>query len=210
MPWPSKITITFATFQRGAEFVVHHDSQYYGAYNKLLYTLFPADSDFIVSPNYIPSNIDSGPDLIIVSFEVTLRQHPVLILEVKPPQHLSFNSTRETADRQIRRRLVDLAGVSTRCGLPSHLFLTTIFFPPERAPLPILYGISAVGTRLCFYEFEKASRRTTPRFIPSDPEFATDVAPLKRWDCDVLEADGEQRLRVLATHITEACEHLQA
>ncbi|KAH9954090.1 hypothetical protein BC827DRAFT_1348802 [Russula dissimulans] len=178
MPWPSKITRAFATFERGAEFIVH-GNQYHGPYNKVLNTLFPADSDFIVSPNYLPGNIDAGT-AFIVSFEVTLRRHPVFMLEIKPPQHLSLRSTQETADKQIRRRLVDLS---------------------ELTPLPILYGISAVGTRLCFHEFEKASRRTTPRFIPRDPEFATDVAPLGRWDCDVLEADGEQRLRALATHI---------
>jgi len=187
MPWPSKITRAFATVEGGADIVVH-ENQYYGPYNKLLYTLFPPDSDFNVSPNYLRGNFDGIADFI-ASFEVTFREHPVLILQVKPPQHLSFNSTRKKADRQIRDRLVDLA---------------------EHTPLPILYGISAVGTRLCFYEFEKASRRMTPRFIPSDIETATDVAPVERWDCDVLEADGEQRLRALATHIIEACEHLQA
>src|SRR5258707_6498970 len=115
MPWPSKITRAFATVEGGADIVVH-ENQYYGPYNKLLYTLFPADSDFIVSPNYIPGNNDNGADFI-VSFEITLRQHPVLILGVKLPQHLSLNSTRDAADRQIRRRLVDLSGVWRRCRL---------------------------------------------------------------------------------------------
>jgi hypothetical protein len=49
----------------------------------------------------------------------------------------------------------------------------------------------------------------TPRRIPSDSEFTTDVAPPERWDYDVLEADGEQWLRALAAQITEACECLQ-
>ncbi|PCH35861.1 hypothetical protein WOLCODRAFT_156555 [Wolfiporia cocos MD-104 SS10] len=112
MPWPSKITRAFTT----VEDIVVHENQYYGSYNKLLYTLFPADSDFIVLPNYIPGNMDGGADFI-VSFEITLHQHPVLVLEVKPPQHLSLISTREAADRQIRRRLVDL---SERALLPVH------------------------------------------------------------------------------------------
>ncbi|KAN0123814.1 hypothetical protein V8E52_002304 [Russula decolorans] len=192
MPWPSKITRAFSTVEGGADIVIH-DNRFYGPYNKLLYTLFPADSDFIVSPNYIPGNNDGGADFII-SFEINLRRRPVFIIDVKPPQHLSFNSTREAADRQIRRRLVDLS---------------------ELAPLPVLYGISAIGTKLCFYEFAKVPRRLTPRRltpqrIPSDPEFTTDVAPRERWDCDVLEANGEQRLRALTAQITEACERLQA
>ncbi|KZT03151.1 uncharacterized protein LAESUDRAFT_660259 [Laetiporus sulphureus 93-53] len=187
MPWPSKITRAFATVEEEAGVIVY-ENQYYGPYNKLLCTLFPPDSDFIVSPNYLPGNVD-GAAGVIISFEITLRQHPVLVLEVKPPQHLSLDSTREAADRQVRRRLVDLSG---------------------RALLPVLYGISAMGTKLCFYEFETAPRRMTPRRIPSDPELTTDVAPKEQWDCDVLEADGEQRLRALARQITEACERLQA
>ncbi|KAH9957035.1 hypothetical protein BC827DRAFT_1228390 [Russula dissimulans] len=189
MPLSPEITRAFAAVERGGG-PITHENQYYGPYNKLLNTLFPLDNDFIVSPNYLPVDMEGAADFI-VTFEVTLHQYPVLVIEIKPPQHLSFCSTREKADRQIRNRLVDLWKV-------------------WHTPLPILYGISAVGTRLCFYEFEKASRRTTPRFIPSDPEFATDVAPQERWDCDVLEADGEQRLRALATHIIEACERLQA
>lgn len=49
----------------------------------------------------------------------------------------------------------------------------------------------------------------TPRRIPSDPEFTTDVAPQEQWDCDVLEDGGEQRLRALTTQVMEACERLQ-
>ncbi|KAI0029630.1 hypothetical protein K488DRAFT_55995, partial [Vararia minispora EC-137] len=116
-------------------------------------------------------------------------QYPVLVLEIKPPHHLLLISTREVADRLIRRRLVDLS----ECSL-----------------LPVLYGISAMGTKLCFYELEKASRRMSPRRIFSDPRLITDVAPKVRWDCNVLEASGEQRLRILATWLTEACERLQA
>jgi hypothetical protein len=214
MPWPSKITRAFSTVEGGADIVIH-DNRFYGPYNKLLYTLFPADSDFIVSPNYIPGNNDGGADFII-SFEINLRRRPVFIIDVKPPQHLSFNSTREAADRQIRRRLVDLSGVCSGvvadCAL---MHLPADSLPSELAPLPVLYGISAIGTKLCFYEFAKVPRRLTPRRltpqrIPSDPEFTTDVAPRERWDCDVLEANGEQRLRALTAQITEACERLQA
>ncbi|KAF9503564.1 hypothetical protein BS47DRAFT_789130 [Hydnum rufescens UP504] len=189
MPWPSKITRAFATVEGGTDIFVH-ENRYYGPYNKLLNTLFPPDSDFIVSPNYIPANIDNDTNFIL-SFEITLRHCTVLILEVKPPQHLLFYSVREAADEQIRRRLVDLSDLS------------------GRAPLPVLYGISAMGTKLCFYELEKAPRRLTPQRIPRDREFTNDVAPQERWDCDVLEANGEQRLRALATQITEACERLQ-
>ena len=68
-----------------------------------------------------------------------------------------------------------------------------------------------MGTKLSFYELERAPRIMTPRGtgILSDPEFTVNIGPREWWDCDVLEADGEQRLRALVTHITEACKHLQ-
>ena len=81
--------------------------------------------------------------------------------------------------------------------------------PSGRAHLPVLYGVSAMGTKLCFYEFEKATGRMTPQSIPSNPGSTMDVAPQEQWDCDVLDAVGEQRLRALATQITRACEHVQ-
>lgn len=186
MPWPSKITRAFATVEQEGDVPVL-ENQYYGPYNKLLYTLFPADTDFIVSPNFLLGNVDGGSDFI-VSFEITLRQHPVLILQVKPPQHLAYPSLREAADRHVRRRLFDVSG---------------------RAILPVLYGISAIGTKLCFYEYETVQRRISPRRISNDPDLITDVAPKEQWDCDVLEADGEQRLRALVERIVEACERLQ-
>ena len=83
---------------------------------------------------------------------------------------MSFNSTREAADRQIRRSLVDFSSVWRRCRLRSHDDLTADFLPSERAPLPVLYDISAIGTKLCFYEFGKALSRVTPQRIPTDPD----------------------------------------
>ena len=205
MPWPSKITGAFATVKRGADLICY-ENYYYAPYNKLLYTLFPPDSDFLILPNYLPGGRDDG-DKFIVSFEINFRQHPVLILQVKPSQCLSYPSTRGTADKQVRYRLVDLLG-GWRCCRMCSRDLTADFLPSESAPLPVLYGISAIGTKLCFYELEKAPRRITPRRPPNNLDFTTNVAPQERWDCDVLEANGEQRLRALATQITEACEHL--
>ena len=57
-------------------------------YNNLLCVLFPASSR--------PTIIDGGADFIIISFEITLRPHPVLILEVEasPAPVAQFNTGR--------------------------------------------------------------------------------------------------------------------
>jgi hypothetical protein len=104
MPWPSKISRAFATETSVLE------NQYYGPYNKLLHTLFPVDTDFMVSPNYLPANVD-GTSNFFISFKITLWQCTVLILQVKPPWHLDYCSSQKAADRQIHCHLVDLSGV---------------------------------------------------------------------------------------------------
>ena len=123
MPWPSEITRAFATVGGLADIVIR-GKDYHGPYNKLLSTLFPPDSDFIVSPTYIPHDIDPDADPKLFSFEVMLHEHPVLVLEIKPPQHLSFDSTRGTADMEIRRHLVDCSSVCR------HLACALIMLPP--------------------------------------------------------------------------------
>jgi hypothetical protein len=111
MPWSSKITRAFSTGEEGPDIVVHKNLPY-GAYNQLLYTLFPVDSDFIVSPDFTPGHIGVSADFII-SFQVTLHPGwlPVLILDARPSQDWWFHSRREAADRQISQHLVDLSGV---------------------------------------------------------------------------------------------------
>jgi hypothetical protein len=94
-------------------------------------------------------------------------------------------SAREEADLQIRRRLRDLVGI---------------------CPLSELHAISAIGTK-CFYTAE-AGRAITPPRIVADDQLATDTAPLERWDCDVLEAEGVARLKALVHEIYQACAQL--
>ena len=91
------------------------------------------------------------------------------------------------------------------------LYELTIDSLPLEYASPVLYGISAMGTKLCFYEFKWALKHMSPHCIPSNPdsEFIIDTMPAKWWDCDVLEAGGEQRLQALVTQIMEACAHLQ-
>jgi hypothetical protein len=105
MPWPSKLLASFAKVPD-----VPSEAEFRGPYNKLLYTLFPVESDFTVVPRYLLGPRESAD--FVVMFEVLLVDRPVLILELKPPGHLRYPSTREAADLQIRSRIKDLAGRS--------------------------------------------------------------------------------------------------
>lgn len=102
MPWPPKVQAGFTKLP-----TIPSEADFHGPYNKLLYTLFPADSDFTVVPHYLPGSRESAD--FIVMFEVLLEDKPVLVLELKAPARLQYPSTREDADLQIRTRLRDLA-----------------------------------------------------------------------------------------------------
>ena len=105
MPWSSKVLAGFAKVPDAPS-----EADFHGPYNKLLYTLFPAESDFTVVPQYLPGSRESAD--FIVMFEVLLVDKPVLILELKSPGQLRYPSTREAADLQVRSRMRDLAGQS--------------------------------------------------------------------------------------------------
>jgi hypothetical protein len=103
MPWPTLVARQFEKVPSNPS-----EADFHGPYNRLLYTLFPADTLFTVVPQYMPKNARESTDYIVM-FEVLLEDKPVFILGLKPPQHLRWASTREAADVQIRSRIRDIA-----------------------------------------------------------------------------------------------------
>ena len=102
MPWPPRVLSQFAKAPNAPL-----EPAFHGPYNKLLCHLFPVDTEFTVVPQYLPGSRESGDFTIM--FEVLFEDKPVFVLELKQPGNLRWDSTRETADRQIRSRLRDLA-----------------------------------------------------------------------------------------------------
>ncbi|KIJ47999.1 hypothetical protein M422DRAFT_163242 [Sphaerobolus stellatus SS14] len=163
--WPYKIIRQFNTVPRNPS-----ESDYDGPYNKLLYTLFPPDSDFVVAPQFLPDSRNSAD--FFVMFEILLVNRPVLILEFRPPSHRNFLSKRRAADEQIRSRMTDLVG--------------------KNLPLETLYAVSALGTKLCFYSLDTTDNNAeiVPAAIPRRPTRMNDTATEDRWDYDILEPVG--------------------
>ncbi|KAI6118732.1 hypothetical protein EDD16DRAFT_1831821 [Pisolithus croceorrhizus] len=158
-------------------------ADFHGPYNKLLYTLFPADTSFTVVPQYLPESRDSAD--FIDMFAVTLDNKTVFMLHLMRPKDIVFPSRREVADRQMRELVADVID----------------------CPLPTLHAVSAMGTKLCFYS-QPQDGLLTPRFILPDLELLVDVAPKARWDCDILEDDGAQRLQAVVEEIKQGCANL--
>ncbi|KAH8997036.1 hypothetical protein EDB86DRAFT_968252 [Lactarius hatsudake] len=110
---------------------------------------------------------------------------PVLFLETKESRRITLRSARKEVDNQMRIRMRDLA---------------------PACPLEILNGVSAFGTQLSFYTYDKQTRMIIPARI--SPHMETDAAPLDRWDCDLLEDEGAQRFQNLVAEIKIKCDQL--
>lgn len=178
MPWPAPVIRAFQTTS-----VNSSEEEFSGPYNKVLHALFPPDTgDFIVVPRSLePTSPQScGP---VFFFEVFLGTRPIFILELNAPNDLMYESSRQAADEEIRARL---GGLASRC------------------PIQTLHAVSAMGTRLRFYSLDT----TNVAGIPQHPTGVTDTAPKETWDCDVLDANGEARLRAVLDAIKEACENV--
>ncbi|KIL56941.1 hypothetical protein M378DRAFT_423730 [Amanita muscaria Koide BX008] len=122
---------------------------------------------------------------IVAVLVVEVDRHPVFFMDVKPPISFLYDSKREEADEQMRRRFRDLR---------------------QLLAIPVLYGISAFGTRLSFYEYDPATHVLQPeQVLRSHPSILADVAPITRWDCDVLQQEGANRLRKVVNQVKEMC-----
>jgi hypothetical protein len=100
--WQNKIVRQFQSIPANPDV-----SEFLGPYNKLLYTLFLADSDYMVVPRYLVPTTPLAVDLI-VTFEILFVDKPVFILELKAPADMKLVSTRRLADLQIGERMADL------------------------------------------------------------------------------------------------------
>jgi hypothetical protein len=71
--------------------------------------------------------------------------------------------------------------------------------------IPHLYGISAFGTRLAFYEYDKTKLTLTPEQIHAHGSLLTDAAPANRWDCDILQPQGVKKFKDVVEKVKEMC-----
>ena len=95
-------------------------------------------------------------------------------LEAKAAGHIRNDSSRTDADQQMRQRVYALR---------------------NDIEIPILYGVSAIGTKLCFYKYTKDTQELEPAPIPDNATRMVDLAPRDRWNFDVLTPEGERKFR---------------
>ncbi|KAF8066880.1 hypothetical protein FPV67DRAFT_1417512 [Lyophyllum atratum] len=180
MPWPPALVQQFDLVDPGTP----DEREYYAPYNTLLQLLFPIEQNFLVSPEPKgPVFPDTREDATI--FVVKADGHPVFCLEVKPFRDIYEVGTRGAADREMRERFQRLVGD-----------LIT----------PKLYGLSAMGPLFAVYEYTAATSAVEPKAIPPHPRLVNDIAPVDRWENDLMEDAGEVKMRKVVQAVKAMCQ----
>ncbi|KAF9043566.1 hypothetical protein BDZ89DRAFT_980572 [Hymenopellis radicata] len=174
--WPAELSAVFAAARKGFPFESNRfeSSRYYAPYNKLLSWMFPS-WDFLVLPHAV-TGTDAGDSVDYIALLVISRGKPVMLLEVKDDSYNAHPHDRRRADGQMRRLFNDML---------------------ERCPLPILYGISALGTSLCVYKGNTATFEMEPpedlllrKFDMSPPHYMEN-----QWSVELLSQEGFKEVK---------------
>ncbi|KAF8075140.1 hypothetical protein FPV67DRAFT_617246 [Lyophyllum atratum] len=184
MPWPPYIRNVFNVITSSGDEI--EESRYYGAYNNLLGELFPPSDHFVVVIPYSDHPSYAHPNDFATPFIVRRHGYPVFFIEIRPAGHLENSARLADADEQMRKEIDDL---STELNIPT------------------LYGVSAIGTRLCIYRYESGKGVVTPEPIEKESREADARGLASRWDVDVLTSEAETRLRDATNHVEAMCEH---
>ena len=183
MPWAGYILRQFEAAPPRGEY---DESRYYGPYNTLLGELFPKEEGYMVVPRYKrPTDIRSVE--VDTVFLVQQGESPVFFVEMKAADHIHSRACRAAAHKQMWERVVELC---------------------EAVEIPILYGVSAIGTKLCFYKYTKDTQAVEPSRGANSDEFLVDIAPKDRWDVDLLTAEGERQVRDIVGEVKRMCKQI--
>jgi len=180
-PWPEFILHSFsiANATNGSSF----EMPFNGPWNRLLATVFPPDTVFEVTPQYIPPLASEEP-IDFIALVIYVETSPVLIVDIRPLNLLPNYSNLEEADTQMRRWFRDCAN-----GLRT----------------PILHGVSAFGTKMAFYKYQQNTRRVEPARITRRQNVLNDTASCDLWSYDILQKEGANKFCAIVGEIKDLC-----
>ena len=181
--WPGIIA---EAFQLALPDGRHDESRFYGPYNLLLNHMFPIDEGYMIVPRYKRREHSRSIDFEVI-FIVSHHEHPIFFVGAKPSGHIDNILPRRSADEQMRKRFLDLLG---------------------RLEVPILYGVSALGSKVCYYTYDEGSRRVSPKVIKNEQKLVIDTAPADRWSLDIMTPDRGKKLREVLNHVKAVCAQL--
>lgn len=122
------------------------------------------------------------------SLRGTLSSFPMLLM-VREERDIAHGAIRKYADTHMRRLFNDML---------------------EICPLPILYGISAFGTKLCVYKGDTATFDIEPPKDLSAAEFSIPRGYLEnQWSVELLSQEGFEEMKSIAICVQQACSDWQ-
>ena len=160
-------------------------SRYYGPYDRLFnYAVVEGSFSFFLAPQTAPDETSARDAVDIVIFLVVLNQEhkPVLFVEIKDDRWANERDKRQRADNQMRQRYDQM--------LPN-------------CPIPLLYGLSLLGTSLRVYCGNKVTGEVTPHFV-GRPNLDRILPPdflEGQWDLDILSPDGLKKMQEIVAYI---------
>jgi hypothetical protein len=164
------------------------EKEYYPAYNILLTRVFTFDEGFVVAPVTEPLESKMSIDFTVgYQYIVEENNKPIFFVEVKAAHLLTSKATRKNADRQMRERF-------------EYLF--------DQCPIDVLYGVSAFGAHICVYYATKQEGVIHPIIIEDHANLIVDAAPIDRWDIDIFDVNGRNRLNEIFALIKDMCANL--
>ncbi|KAF5390840.1 hypothetical protein D9757_004529 [Collybiopsis confluens] len=172
MTWPSQIASRFKIVNPNTT----DESEYFGPYNSLLHHLFPYLDGYQVNPQYkgpASAPISHPTTFVVTRFREKGEETPLLFIDVQARYVGRYPTTRSAVDAQMRNRFRMLGSL---------------------VEIPCLYGISAIGTRICIYKYSKEKNRLEPRPTPPSDDITT--------------PEGEAAIRLLAEDVKEMSDAL--
>lgn len=153
---------------------------YYGSWNSVFNLSFDIREGYEIIP---PGSRHRGEEDM---FTVTKNRATIFFVSVKTPKVIYNISKRAETDEQMRNRLTELYEIT-----PSDL-----------------HGVSAFGSRVCFYCLDEEKNKIDPVYSPEpSKEYTVDVAPAGRWDLDILTDEGFAKFMEVVQATKESSAH---
>lgn len=185
MTWSAVVLDAFHTLKP-----TDPETHWHTPWHAILDTLFTLEDGFINTLQFQDSpHFDDLEDTDISSSSSTIyvvttpSQLPVFFVDVKTPELLADNDDRECTDLQIRHTFKRIIDRYMRYSLP----------------IPPLFGISALGTRISIYQYTPERQHIDPpQLFRIRNTWLGDVAPASRWSHSILMPEGEAKFRAVA------------
>ncbi|KAJ7471977.1 hypothetical protein FB451DRAFT_312077 [Mycena latifolia] len=156
------------------------EDRYSGPYDKLLNYCFDGFDNFL-APAPTRDDATEAVDFVVSLVVMNRHRQPVFLIQIQNDFNLASPSKRSVADQQMRSRYDDLL---------------------YNCPLPVLYGLSVMGTNMRVYTGDTAAMSLDPPRVATSPDRVLDRKHLEgAWNVDILSTEGFAKMKEIVHFI---------